>query len=187
MRSCRIPALFQFATCTFQSFRDRGVQPFELPLISLEAFHGTPFANLVGRAKAQTIMLGKPIIALFAIIFLDGIHPSQWLTRMAIAASPSAYTMGVFGSGSASPSTRDLVLSFIAVGVELALFILIPIYVRSRQRAKIRSSIRILYDSRFEPALTMRVAQTPTASRLLRPNKSSRRPVREIGPSGIGW
>ena len=76
--------------------------------------------------------------------------------------------MGLFASGSASPSTRDLVLSVIAVGVELALFILIPIYVRSRQRAKIRSRIRILYDSRFEAALAMRVAQTPTASPLLR-------------------
>jgi hypothetical protein len=129
-------------------------------------------------------MLGKPIIALFTILFFDGIYPSQWLTRMAIAAGPSTYTMGVFASGSVSPSTRDVVLSFIAVGVELALFILIPIYVRSKKRAKIRSRMRILYDSRVEPALAMRVVQTPTASPLLRPTKSRRRRVREIGPSG---
>jgi hypothetical protein len=32
------PGLFQFATCTFQSFRDKDVQRFELPLISLETF-----------------------------------------------------------------------------------------------------------------------------------------------------
>jgi hypothetical protein len=132
-------------------------------------------------------MLGKPIIALFTILFFDGIYPSQWLTRMAIAAGPSTHTMGVFASGSVSPSTRDVVLSFIAVGVELALFILIPIYVRSRQRAKIRSRIRILYDSRVEPALAMRIAQTHTASPLLRSTKSSRHPVREVGSSGIGW
>lgn len=132
-------------------------------------------------------MLGKSIIALFTILFFDGIYPSQWLTRMAIAAGPSTYTMGVFAPGSVSPSTHDVVLSFIAVGVELALFILIPIYVRSRQRENIRSRIRILYDSRFEPALAMRVAQTPSASPLLRPRKSTRHPVREIGPSGIGW
>ena len=132
-------------------------------------------------------MVEKPIIALFTFLFFDGIYPSQWLTRMAIAASPSTSTMGVFGSGSASPSTRDLVLSFIAVGVELALFILIPIYVRSRQRAKIRARIRILYDSRFEPAHAMRVSQTRTPSPLLRPTKSIRRPVREIAPSRIGW
>src|SRR5215472_7484179 len=130
-------------------------------------------------------MLGKAIIALFATIFFSGSFPSQWLTRMAVAASPSTYAMGVFGSGSASPSTRDLVLSVIAVGVELALFILIPIYWRSRQRAKIRSRIRILYDSRFEPALATRVAQSRTPSPLLRATKSIRRPVREIGPSGI--
>jgi hypothetical protein len=130
--------------------------------------------------------MGKPITALFTILFFDVIHPSLWLTRMAIAASPSTYTMGVFASGSANPSTRDLVLSFIAVGVELALFILVPIYVRSRQREKIRSRIRILYDSRFDPTLAMRVAQTPTASPLLRPTKSNRRPVREIGRSVIG-
>ena len=133
------------------------------------------------------MILGKPIFALLAIIFFDGIHPSQWLTRMAIAASPSTYTMGLFASGSASPSTRDLMLSVTAVGVELALFILIPIYVRSRRRAKIRSRIRILYDSRFEPALAMRVAQTRAASPLLRPTKFSRRPIREIGPSGMSW
>jgi hypothetical protein len=132
-------------------------------------------------------MLGKPIIVQFTILFFDGIYPSQWLTRMAIAAGPSTHTMGVFASGSVSPSTRDFVLSFIAVGVELALFILIPIYVRSRQRAKIRSRIRILYDSRVEPALAMRIAQTRTASPLLRSTKSSRHPVREVGSSGIGW
>lgn len=131
--------------------------------------------------------MGKPIIALFTILFFDVIHPSLWLTRMAIAAGPSTYTVGGFALGSVSPSTRDVVLSFIAVGVELALFILIPIYVRSRQREKIRSRIRILYDSRFDPTLAMRVAQTRTASPLLRPTKSSRRPVREIRPSGIGW
>jgi hypothetical protein len=118
---------------------------------------------------------------------LNGIPVSQWLTRMAIAASPSTYAMGGFGSVSANPSTRDVVLSVIAVGIELALFILIPIYLRSRRRAKIRSRIRILYDSRLEPALAMRVAQTRSASPLLRPTKSSRRAVREIGPSGAGW
>jgi len=130
-------------------------------------------------------MLGKSIVALFATVFCNGGFPSLWLTRLAIAPSPSIYAMGVLGSGSANPSTRDLVLSVIAVGVELALFILIPIWVRSRQHAKIRSRIRILYDSRFEPALAMRVAQARTPSPLLRATKSIRRPVREIGPSGI--
>jgi len=125
-------------------------------------------------------MLEKPIVASFAAIFFNGIYPSHWLTRMATAGSPSTYTMGVFGSVSASPWTRDLVLSVIGVGVELALFILIPIYVRSRRHAKIRSRIRILYDSRLEPALAMRVAQTRTASPVLRPTKSSRRPVQGI-------
>ena len=132
-------------------------------------------------------MLGNPIITSLATIFFDGIHPSQWLTRLALAASPSTYTVGMFGPGSASPLTRDLVLSLIAVGVELTLFILIPVYARSRRRAKIRSRIRILYDSRAQPALAIRVAQTRTASPLLRPTKSSRRQVREIGRSEIGW
>jgi hypothetical protein len=130
-------------------------------------------------------MLGKAIVALFATVFFHGSSASHWLTRMAIAASPPIYPMGVFASESASPSTHDLVLSLIAVGVELALFILIPIYLRSRQRAKIRSRIRILYDSRFESAFAVRVAQIRTASPLLRATKSTRRTVREIGPSGI--
>ena len=132
-------------------------------------------------------MLGKTFTTLFDTIFFNGIPTLHWLTKMAIAASPSTFPMGVSGFASASPSTRDLVLSVIAVGVELALFILIPIYLRSRRRAKIRSRIRILYDSRLEPAFAMRVAQTRTASPLLRPTKSPRRPVREIGPSGLGW
>jgi hypothetical protein len=106
---------------------------------------------------------------------------------MTIAANPSIYPKGAFGSVSASPPIRDLVLSGIAVGVQLTLFILIPIYLRSRRRAKIRSDIRILYDSRLRPAPAMRVAQTRTLSPLLRPTRSSRRPVREIGPSGTAW
>ncbi len=88
---------------------------------------------------------------------------SQWLTRMAIAASPSTYAMGGFGSVSANPSTRDVVLSVIAVGIELALFILIPIYLRSRRRAKIRSRIRILYDSRLESLHSRCVSPKPVA------------------------
>jgi hypothetical protein len=122
-------------------------------------------------------MLGKPIVAFFAATFFNGIYPSHWLTTMATAGSPSTYTMAVFGSVSGSPGTRDLVLSVIGVGVELALFILIPIYMRSRRRAKIRSRIRVLYDSRLEPSLATRVAQTRIASPVLRPTKSSRRPV----------
>jgi hypothetical protein len=106
---------------------------------------------------------------------------------MAIAASPSTYATGALGSLSANPSTHDLVLTAVALALELALFILVPIYMRSRQRAKIRSRIRILYDSRCEPVLALRVAQTRTAASLLRPTNSSRHPVREIGPSGIGW
>jgi hypothetical protein len=133
------------------------------------------------------MMLGKPIIAILATTFFKGICPSQWLSGMAIAASPSTYATGAFGSLSANPSTRDLVLTAVAVALELALFILVPIYMRSKQRAKIRSRIRILYDSRCEPALALRVAQTRTAAPLLRPTKSGRHPVREIGPSGIGW
>ena len=126
-------------------------------------------------------MLGKPIVAFFAAIFFNGIYPAHWLTRMATAGSPSTLlTMGAFGSVSASPWTRDFVLSVIGVGVELALFLLIAIYLRSRRRAKIRSRIRILYDSRLEPALAMRVGQTRTASPLLRPTKSSRDPVQGI-------
>jgi hypothetical protein len=125
-------------------------------------------------------MLGKPIVAFFAAIFFDGIYPSHWLTRMATAGGPSPYTTGMFGSVSASPWSRDLVLSVIGVGVELALFILVPIYLRSRRRAKIRSRIRILYDSRLEPTFARRVAQARTALPLLRPTKSSRHPVQRI-------
>jgi hypothetical protein len=126
-------------------------------------------------------MLAKPIVAFFAATLFNGIYPSHWLTRMATAGSPSTLlTMGAFGPVSASPWTRDFVLSVIGVGVELALFLLIAIYLRSRRRAKIRSRIRILYDSRLEPALAMRVGQTRTASPLLRPTKSSRDPVQGI-------
>ena len=43
---------------------------------------------------------------------------------------------------------HDLLATWIAVGAEVALFVLIPIYLRARWRREIRSRIRILYDSR---------------------------------------
>ena len=130
------------------------------------------------------MMLGKPLIAILVTIFFNEIHASQVLTKMAIAAAPSTYGAGALGSLSASPSTRDLVLTFAAVAVELALFILVPIYLRSRRRAEIRSRIRILYDSRHESALAARVAQVRTDAPLVRPARSTRRTLRETGPAG---
>lgn len=133
------------------------------------------------------MMLGKPFVAILVTIFFDEIHSSQWLTKLTIAAGPSTYGAGVLGSLPATPSTRDLVLTVAAVALELALFILVPIYMRSRRRAEIRSRIRILYDSRHEPALAARVAQVRTAAPLARPTRSIRRTVRQIGPSRTVW
>ena len=43
---------------------------------------------------------------------------------------------------------HQLLATWIALGAEVSLFILIPIYFRARWRREIRNRIRILYDSR---------------------------------------
>ncbi|MGC1676737.1 MAG: hypothetical protein WA740_04310 [Candidatus Binataceae bacterium] len=81
-------------------------------------------------------------------------HTSPWMQGPAIVVSRSALaTTGILAgsSGSASargPSAHDLFLTAVALTIEIALFISIPIYLRARRRDKIRSRIRILYDSR---------------------------------------
>ncbi|MHB8383640.1 MAG: hypothetical protein ACYDC3_15035 [Candidatus Binataceae bacterium] len=80
-------------------------------------------------------------------------HTSQWMQGPAIVVSRSALATGILAgsSGSAAargPSAHDLFLTAVALTIEIALFISIPIYLRARRRDKIRSRIRILYDSR---------------------------------------
>ena len=41
-------------------------------------------------------------------------------------------------------------MTIVALCIELALFVLVPIYLRARHRKQISSAIRILYDSRRE-------------------------------------
>ena len=43
---------------------------------------------------------------------------------------------------------HDMLATWIALGAEVALFVLIPVYLRARWRREIQSRIRILYDSR---------------------------------------
>jgi len=49
-------------------------------------------------------------------------------------------------------SAHDAMMTILALGIEIAFFILIPIYLRARRRKELRSAIRIRYDSRCEPA-----------------------------------
>lgn len=44
--------------------------------------------------------------------------------------------------------SHEMLKTWIALGAEVSLFVLIPIYLRARWRREIRSRIRILYDSR---------------------------------------
>jgi len=44
--------------------------------------------------------------------------------------------------------SHDLLATWIALGFEVSLFVLFPIYLGARWRREIRSRIRILYDSR---------------------------------------
>jgi hypothetical protein len=44
--------------------------------------------------------------------------------------------------------SHELLATWIALGVEVSLFVLIPIYLHARWRREIRDRIRILYDSR---------------------------------------
>jgi hypothetical protein len=59
--------------------------------------------------------------------------------------------------------SHEMLATWIALGAEVSLFVLIPIYLRARWRREIRSRIRILYDSRrpedFRPANVLPFAQ----------------------------
>lgn len=80
---------------------------------------------------------------------------SDRLLGLAVAASPFLFATAVLAESSRVVSTnpvpiRELILAGVAIGVEIALFISIPIYLRSRRRKKIRSRIRVVYDSRLD-------------------------------------
>jgi hypothetical protein len=44
--------------------------------------------------------------------------------------------------------SHEMLATLIALGVEVSLFVLIPIYLHTRWRREIRDRIRIIYDSR---------------------------------------
>ena len=76
-------------------------------------------------------------------------HRSDWLAGMAIVVSPSVLAGGALARAPLSraaqnPSRHDLFLTGIALTIEVALFLLVPLYLRSKRREKIRSRIRII-------------------------------------------
>lgn len=89
-----------------------------------------------------------------AAVILDSVkQTSQWMQGAAIVVSRSALATNILGGSSVSaaargPSAHDLFLTAVALTIEIALFISIPIYLRARRRDKIRSRIHIVYDSR---------------------------------------
>lgn len=92
-------------------------------------------------------------LAAFAISVLRLSHEA-W-PALAVVPFPGSLNVGSdsssLGAGTAV-SAHDALMTAVALAVEIALFVLVPIYLRARRRAQIRSTIRMSYDSRRNPA-----------------------------------
>ena len=76
----------------------------------------------------------------------------ELLTGMAIVVGPSALQTGSLpeaplATATRNPSTHDLILTAIALTIEITLFLLVPIYLRARRREKIRARIHMLSET----------------------------------------
>ncbi len=77
-----------------------------------------------------------------------------WIA-LAVVPFPGSLNAGSIPASAGTPnavSAQDGLLTAVALTVEIALFVLVPIYLRARRRARIRSAIHISYDSRRMPA-----------------------------------
>ena len=70
--------------------------------------------------------------------------------------------------------SHAMLATWIALGAEVSLFVLIPIYLRMRWRREIQSRIRIIYDSR-RPEDFRSTKVLPFARRQARPDRGSLR------------
>ncbi|MGC1343644.1 MAG: hypothetical protein WA854_15030 [Candidatus Binataceae bacterium] len=80
-------------------------------------------------------------------------HQSQRMEGLAIAVGPLSLAMGTLAGPSSTTAMRgssahELFLTAVALTIEIAMFISIPMYLRAKRRDKIRSRIHIVYDSR---------------------------------------
>jgi len=81
-------------------------------------------------------------------------HQSQRMEGLAIAVGPLSLAMGTLAGPSSTAAARgssahELFLTAVALTIEIAMFISIPMYLHAKRRDKIRSRIHIIvYDSR---------------------------------------
>ncbi|MFZ0658244.1 MAG: hypothetical protein WAM05_05965, partial [Candidatus Binataceae bacterium] len=73
-------------------------------------------------------------------------HPSQRMEGLAIAVGPLSLAMGTLAGPSSTAAARgssahELFLTAVALTIEIAMFISIPMYLRAKRRDKIRSRI----------------------------------------------
>ncbi|MGO9454781.1 MAG: hypothetical protein ACLQDV_27600 [Candidatus Binataceae bacterium] len=104
------------------------------------------------------------------------LRQSNWMPGLAAAMSPSLFGTGTFAAPlgtipAAAPSSHDLFLTAVALVLEITLFISVPIYLRARRRDKIRSRIRILYDSRRAAPLQVLKAANVRGNSSVAPRK----------------
>jgi len=89
-------------------------------------------------------------------------------TGLAVVPFPGSLSVGGAPASVGSPATvfsHDGVMTAVALTIEIALFVLVPIYLRARRRAQIRSTIRVLHDSRLNPAAAPTIQVAPAAVR----------------------
>ena len=91
------------------------------------------------------------VIAAVAFSILNNFR-SAWIA-LAVVPFPGSLNVGVGGVApsvgtSEAVSTHDAAITAVALAIEIALFLLVPLCLRARRHKQIRSAIRITYDSR---------------------------------------
>jgi hypothetical protein len=96
-------------------------------------------------------------------------------TGLAVVPFPGSLNIGGMSASAGMPDTlssHDAMMTIVALCIELALFVLVPIYLRARRRKQISSAIRILYDSRREQSAVS--AAPMRTGRDIMPHKAGR-------------
>lgn len=160
----------------------------QLPPVLWELPRGTHLAVISnsdgshsGDQRTGTTMRGYTLCATILNSLQKHLPQSNWMPGLAAAMSPSLFGTGTFAAPvgtipAAAPSAHDLFLTALVLVLEITLFISIPIYLRARRRDKIRSRIRILYDSRRAAPLQVLKAANVRRNSSVAPRKPATPP-----------
>jgi hypothetical protein len=118
------------------------------------------------------------IVAAIAFSVVSHFH-NGW-TGLAVVPFPGSLNAGA--GASQAVTMHDAVLTGVALCVEIALFVMVPLCLRAYRRRQIRATYRISYDSRRQPE-KMVIAERGAAPEIRKPATTAKRPFGVISGS----